>query len=130
MLVFEMTAGYPPFAGNDQIEQMSAILAVRYTVPQQFSKEIRDIIKKLLVANAAKRLGTLKGGPAEVKKHAWFRDLDWDSMRTRALRAPYLPKLNAVDDTSCFDDYSIDEEHPGESFKSGRKKSNGCFDNF
>ena len=130
VLIFEMTAGFPPFAGSDQIEQMSAILAVRYTVPQQFSKEVRDIIKKLLVANAAKRLGTLKGGPSDVKKHPWFKALDWEALKSKGLRAPYVPKLKSIEDTSCFDDYDINEEHPGESFKPGRKLSNGVFDSF
>lgn len=130
VLIFEMTAGFPPFAGSDQIEQMSAILAVRYTVPQQFSKEVRDIVKKLLVANAAKRLGTLKGGPSDVKKHPWFKDLDWEALKSKGLRAPYVPKLKSIEDTSCFDDYDINEEHPGESFKPGRKLSNGVFDSF
>lgn len=45
--------------------------AVNY--PSHFSKEAVSLIKKLLQHKATKRLGVVKGGAAEIKKHPWFK---------------------------------------------------------
>lgn len=42
------------------------------------SKEVQDLIAKLLVKNPVDRLGTK--GHLEIKNHAWFSDVDWSKL--------------------------------------------------
>lgn len=39
------------------------------------------------------RLGA--GGPEEVKKHPWFKNISWEDLSNRKLRAPYLPNVDS-----------------------------------
>ena len=53
------------------------ICNVKYAFPRHLSKEIRDLIKRLLTKNPARRLGNLKDGAQDVKEHPWFKGIDW-----------------------------------------------------
>jgi hypothetical protein len=52
------------------------------------------------------RLGCLKGGAKEIKMHAWFQTVDWDSVVRKKDIPPIRPKVLSKEDSSCFDDYS------------------------
>lgn len=41
------------------------------------------------------------GGAYEVKKHQFFRNLDWNSLLRQ--KAEFIPQLESEDDTSYFD---------------------------
>eukprot|EP00218_Dolichomastix_sp_CCMP3274_P014268 CAMPEP_0170138920 /NCGR_PEP_ID=MMETSP0033_2-20121228/5288_1 /TAXON_ID=195969 /ORGANISM="Dolichomastix tenuilepis, Strain CCMP3274" /LENGTH=899 /DNA_ID=CAMNT_0010374987 /DNA_START=95 /DNA_END=2794 /DNA_ORIENTATION=- len=116
VLIFEITAGYPPFEAPDPMKQMRAIKACKYSFPKFFSAACKDIVKKFLVVNPTKRLGMLKAGALDVKKHPWYKDLDWAALENRTLTPPYIPKLKANDDTSHFDYFDIEEPQPGSEF--------------
>ena len=53
------------------------------------------MVSKLLVRNPAYRLGTGKGGAADVKRHPWFGGFDWAAFSARTMRAPYVPQVGA-----------------------------------
>ena len=40
------------------------------------------------------RLGA--GGLDGVRKHAWFKDLDWKELKLQKLRPPYIPEVRSV----------------------------------
>lgn len=70
-------------------------------------QDIRDLIKRLLAHNPTQRLGSGKGGAADVKAHPWFTNFDWAAFAKRQLKAPYEPQarsLNSVhgDDQACM----------------------------
>lgn len=60
--------------------------------------EAKDLIAALLQQNPRDRLGC--GGAHEVKEHAYFTDLDWNSLLRQ--KAEFVPQLNSEDDTSYF----------------------------
>lgn len=60
--------------------------------------EAKDLIAALLQQNPRDRLGC--GGAHEVKDHAYFLDLDWNSLLRQ--KAEFVPQLNSEDDTSYF----------------------------
>lgn len=60
ILIFEMLAGQPPFCADDPMEIYQKILRNKVNYPAAFSKNVRDILSKLLVSNPAARLGSLK----------------------------------------------------------------------
>ena len=59
-----------------------------------------------------KRLGCLKGGTADVKAHAWFNGLDWDSISNKLSPGPILPKQCAPGDSSNYFVDNSEAEEP------------------
>lgn len=65
----------------------------------------RDLIKKLLVVDRTRRLGNMKNGADDVKRHRWFRTVDWEAVPQRKLKPPIVPKVCGEGDTSNFEAY-------------------------
>jgi serine/threonine protein kinase len=45
----------------------------------------KDMIKRLLSDDRTKRLGNLKAGADDVKKHKWFNGVDWEMLLARRI---------------------------------------------
>ena len=45
----------------------------------------KDLIKRLLTHDRTKRYGCLKSGAEDIKKHKWYKGMDWDVMYNRGL---------------------------------------------
>ena len=54
-----------------------------------FTKQSRDIIRKLLTIDSSKRLGS-NNGFVEIKSHSWFSSVNWDLARVRKWRNPSI----------------------------------------
>lgn len=65
----------------------------------------QDLIKKLLTHDRTKRFGCLKYGADDVKRHKFFRSIDWQLCYSRGMAAPYVPSVKSAEDTSMFDSY-------------------------
>ncbi len=65
----------------------------------------KDLLKRLLASDRAKRLGALKNGADDVKRHRWFKPLDWDAAARRRLRPPIIPSVAHEGDVKNYDDY-------------------------
>ncbi|KAI8639824.1 camp-dependent protein kinase 10 [Parasitella parasitica] len=114
ILIFEMMAGYPPFYDDNHFGIYEHILGGKVQYPSYFENSARDLLKKLLVIDRTKRLGNLKGGADDIKKHKWFRTTDWHGLLTKTVRAPLIPAHSNDYDTSNFDKYpdEISREQP------------------
>ena len=44
------------------------------------SPTCRDLIGRLLISNPARRLGNLKGGASDIRRHPWFANFDWEAL--------------------------------------------------
>jgi serine/threonine protein kinase len=51
-----------------------------------FDPLAKDLLKRLLVSDRTKRLGNLKGGSEDVKRHKWFRGVDWVGLLEKNVR--------------------------------------------
>ena len=69
ILIYEMLAGYPPFYDENHFVIYQKILSGKIEWPRHMDKEAKDLIKKLLVKDRTKRLGSMKGGAEDVKNH-------------------------------------------------------------
>lgn len=127
VLLYEMVTGLPPFYEEDQVALFRNICNLKYSFPRHLSKDCRDLIKRLLTKNPARRLGNLKGGAQDVKEHPWFKGLDWVKLARKEIPAPYVPQIGGVDDVSNFEDIPLDEEHPGEGYSNKPYRSIGQF---
>lgn len=72
------------------------------------------LIKKMLEGEVHKRLGCSAGGAEDIKRHKWFRGLDWAALYNKNMAAPWKPDLEDEYDTSNFDTYddSLEESGP------------------
>ncbi|XP_075998422.1 cAMP-dependent protein kinase catalytic subunit PRKX [Genypterus blacodes] len=109
ILVFEMLAGYPPFFDDNPFGIYQKILAGKLEFPRHLDFYVKDLIKKFLVIDRARRLGNMKNGADDVKKHRWFKMVDWEAVPLRKLKPPILPKVTHEGDTSNFDVYPEDD---------------------
>ncbi|KAM9455194.1 cAMP-dependent protein kinase catalytic subunit PRKX [Clarias gariepinus] len=109
VLIFEMLSGYPPFFDDNPFGIYQKILAGKLEFPRHLDFYVKDLIKKFLVIDRARRLGNMKNGADDVKKHRWFKTIDWDAVPNRKLKPPIIPKVSHEGDTSNFEAYPEDE---------------------
>lgn len=110
ILIYEMIVGYPPFFDENALDIYQRILAGKITFPRFFSREARSLVKRLLTHDLTRRYGHVRDGVSDVRQHRWFFDFDFDALLAQELTPPYMPKVNAVDDTSNFGDYDENTE--------------------
>lgn len=105
VLIYEMLAGYPPFFDDNPFGIYEKILAGKIEWPRHLDPVAKDLIKKLLVQDRTKRLGNMKNGAEDVKRHRWFKGMEWQDVYTRKLKPPIIPRVSYDGDTRNFDDY-------------------------
>ena len=110
VLIYEMTAGSPPFYADDPMEVYEKILSGNVHIPSHFSRGLGDLVKRLLRTYQNKRLGRTKGGTAGVMKHKWFSGFDWDALLNKTMDVPISPKVKDPLDASNFEDYPEEDE--------------------
>jgi serine/threonine protein kinase len=103
VLIYEMLAGCPPFVDNDPMAIYQKILSGRFSFPSHFNKNVKDLITRLLTGDITKRIGNLKNGVEDIKRHPWFSNINWSKLYNRKLLTPYVPKVKGEDDTTNFD---------------------------
>ena len=69
ILVYEMLAGYPPFFDDNPFGIYEKILSGKIEWPRHIDPVAKDLIKKFLVQDRTKRLGNMKNGTEDVKRH-------------------------------------------------------------
>ncbi|XP_071779948.1 cGMP-dependent protein kinase 2 isoform X2 [Centroberyx gerrardi] len=114
ILVFELLIGSPPFSGSDQMMTYTFILKgiEKMDFPKKITKRPEDLIRKLCRRNPSERLGNLKNGITDIKKHRWFNGFNWEGLKARTLLSPLKRELTGPTDHSYFDTYPADEETP------------------
>jgi len=105
ILIFEMLAGYPPFYDENPFGIYQKVLAGRIDFPKHFDVKAKDLIKRLLTHDKAKRYGCLRHGAEDIQKHKWYKGMDWDQLFARAVKPDFIPAVKSADDTSMFDRY-------------------------
>lgn len=113
VLLYEMMLGDTPFykEGMDQRDLFQTICSSKYTFPPHHGKspEVIDLIMKILILRPAKRLGCLSGGNDDIRKHGWFsRSIDFEKLRKKHIRAPWIPDIHDPLDSSNFEEYEED----------------------
>eukprot|EP00494_Astrolonche_serrata_P025298 UN25559 len=70
ILIYEMLSSVPPFADDDQVKTAQKIMRepVRFS-NLAFSKESKTLIMNLLRKKATRRLGVIRGGASNIRKH-------------------------------------------------------------
>lgn len=125
-LTFEMLTGWPPFYHKNIKTMCEKILKAPLVFPERpvVSKEAKDMIRRLLVRDPTKRITS-----EELKKHAFFKSIDWDKLERKEVTPPFVPMCSSSDDVRYFD-VAFTREVP--RLPSGRPlpPSEDEFDNF
>jgi len=106
VFIYEMLASYPPFYDEDPMKTYAKIMHGNITFPSHFSKESVNLVQKLLHHKPTKRLGVVKGGAKLIKKHAWFKNFDFDKLYAREVKPPIVPKIKNAEDLGNFDQFN------------------------
>ncbi|XP_007542982.1 serine/threonine-protein kinase N2 [Poecilia formosa] len=104
VLVFEMLVGESPFPGDDEEEVFDSIVNEEVRYPHFLSPQSKSLMQQLLQKNPDRRLGSGKDDAAEIKRHKFFQEMDWDALLAKQLKPPFLPTIAAPLDVSNFDE--------------------------
>lgn len=108
VLLYEMTTGFPPFMHQEQMKTFEHIISGKVKFTNQFSPDLKDLIKNLIQTDLSRRFGNLKNGIMDIKGHAYFNDVDFMAVFNQTVRPPYVPKVKSPGDASNFEKW--DEE--------------------
>ncbi|XP_046885897.1 ribosomal protein S6 kinase alpha-2 isoform X2 [Hypomesus transpacificus] len=103
VLMFEMLTGSLPFQGKDRKETMALILKAKLGMPQFLSPEVQSLLRALFKRNPTNRLGAGPDGVEEIKRHDFFRPVDWNKLYRREIKPPFKPAVGRPEDTFHFD---------------------------
>uniref|UniRef100_M8BM97 non-specific serine/threonine protein kinase n=1 Tax=Aegilops tauschii TaxID=37682 RepID=M8BM97_AEGTA len=102
ILLFEMLTGKPPFVGNrDKVQQK--IVKEKLKLPPFLTSEAHSLLKGLLHKEAGKRLGTGPGGSDEIKRHKWFKPINWRKLDAREIQPSFRPDVAGLTCIANFD---------------------------
>ncbi|KAK3009810.1 hypothetical protein RJ639_013935 [Escallonia herrerae] len=129
VIIFELLIGIPPFNAEYPQQIFDNIMNRDIPwpmVPEEMSHDAHDFIDKLLIANPVQRLGAT--GAREVKKHPFFKDINWDTLARQ--KATFIPSAEVLD-TSYFESRYIwnpeDENvHGGSDFDDLSETGSPC----
>lgn len=93
ILIYEMLFSITPFKGENRNKTFSRILKSDVVFPdtQSISSSCKNLIKKLLIKDENKRLGS-KLGASDVKNHPFFKNVQWALLRNQ--KPPMIPVLS------------------------------------
>lgn len=106
VLMYELLTGASPFTvdgeKNSQSEISKRITSKNPPIPSSFSKEAKDLVLRLLCKDPSARIGSGSTNANEIKKHVFFKNLNWDSVYHRKVPVPFIPHIMDELDVSNF----------------------------
>ena len=113
---YEFMIGNRPYYGKNSKQIKEFILSyqakIKYNNKKKgWSENSKDFINRLLQRRPIKRLGY--SGIKELKNHLWLKDIDWDLLKKKKIKAPYLPK----EGKEYFDKKYCQDEKTNEKYK-------------
>lgn len=109
--LYQMLSGSSPFKDASEWLIFQRIMARDLKFPEYFSDAARNIIDKLLEMDSTKRLGAGPGGYAALKKHPFFKGIDWKNLRQSP--APTIARESNESEDGEFQDSTWNLSHIG-----------------
>lgn len=93
-LGFDLLTGHPPFRGQNHAKIQDNIVKQKIVMPYFMSADAKDLLTRFLRKEPSKRLGYNMPKDLEtMKKHRFFRKLDWKKLAARELEPPIQPLI-------------------------------------
>jgi serine/threonine protein kinase len=78
-----MLSGRPPHYQKNRKQMMMDIVEKRVEMKSYFSVEAKNLLSGLLERDATKRLGSTVEDSEVIKRHPWFKKIDWDALKNK-----------------------------------------------
>lgn len=109
ILLYEMLVGMPPFKSKNKATLKKKILSEKVKLPMHVTSEAHSFIKGLLQRDPTKRLGYGPSGFNNIKKHPFFKTINWKKLENMELQSPFKPLVNGVECINNFDKEYTDQ---------------------
>ena len=113
IIIYEMLFGVPPFIHENNNDLYDMILNNEIIFPKKnnISAQAKDLIEKLLIKEKNERLG-FEGGFEVIKKHYFFKGIDFDNLEKKLLKSPFQPKIqDEINDKIKTDFSSLNQNY-------------------
>jgi len=109
ILLYEMLVGLPPFRSKNKNTLKKRITEAKLKLPAYLTSEAHSLIKALLQRDPKKRLGYGPSGFEQVKKHPFFRSINWKKLENLDIPSPFKPVVTGVACVNNFDKEYTDQ---------------------
>ncbi|XP_041439607.1 protein kinase C delta type-like isoform X1 [Xenopus laevis] len=93
VIMYEIATGEQPFSPSGcALREYFLIKTPEY--PSYMSKEMQDLLSKLLEKNKKKRLG-VKG---KIREHPLYATIKWNELEEKRMKPPFQPEMKSADD--------------------------------
>lgn len=110
ILFYEMLFGLPPFYDENTnlmciifLTLDEKILNAPLLFPASFPEPAKSLCISLLQRDPTNRIGSGPEDAEEIKRHLFFKDIDWQRLLKKGIKPPYKPHVDSDIDTSNFD---------------------------
>ena len=79
-IIFQMLVGRPPFRGESEYLTFQKVVNKDFGEIPDLADDANTLIDGLLKINPSERLGACDGGYSMLKKHAFFKDISWETL--------------------------------------------------
>lgn len=108
-LGYDLLTGSPPFRANNHAKLQEKIVKQKLVLPYYLGPDAKDLLTRLLRKEPSKRLGYHPQKDLQtIKKHRFFRKIDWAALERRELDPPIQP---VVTDPALAENFSADFTH-------------------
>lgn len=105
-LGYDLLTGSPPFKANNHAKIQEKIVKQKLALPYYLGPDAKDLLIRLLRKEPHKRLGYHMPKDLDtIKKHRFFRKIDWRALARRELEAPIQPLIT---DPALAENFSTD----------------------
>ncbi|KAJ1944449.1 hypothetical protein FBU59_002597 [Linderina macrospora] len=114
ILLYEMLTGVVPFKGKQPQQIQKNISKMKVNYPNYVTPDAKDLLIRLLRKKPAQRLGYGPKGSENIKKHRFFRKIDWVALEKnyQQITPPIVPTVGHDGDYSNFDTMFTNESVP------------------
>lgn len=106
VVLYEIFSGFTPFVAEDMDSILENVTAGVYDFNGfKCDPNGKDLIKRLIVLAESKRIPR-----AAIRKHKWFKCLNWASVVNREIKPAYVPEVKGPFDTSMFRKSNLGED--------------------
>ena len=117
-----MLTGMPPFYARERDKLFKMIRFSNVKFPKYLSKEAVSLLEGFFIKDPDKRLGSGEYGVDMIKKHPFFKNIDWEAILEKKIKPPFTPRIKSEIDTRYIDkeftdEPPIDSLNPGDSLE-------------
>lgn len=108
VIICEMLTSEVPFKAKSRAHLQKAIVSSKLKLPAFLSSQAHSLLKGLLAKDPANRLGA-KEGAVELRRHAFFKGINWRALEERRVPSPFKPEVQSELGLRCTSNF--DEQY-------------------